>query len=122
MIRRIDRMTWKIDGRYHVWHTERLWKAAEGLPVSEIEIDSLKHVDSVCWFDDHFPPTLRNVVEHFTRMEQVDMSYPIILDPSGQLLDGAHRVAKAMANGQATIRAVRLPELPPPDEIVDSIE
>jgi DNA polymerase III alpha subunit len=31
------------------------------------------------------------------------------------------RVAKALASGQTVIKAVRMMEVPPPDEIVDSI-
>jgi hypothetical protein len=114
-------MTQKVGDKYHVWHLPKLWEATRHLPVIEVEIESLKHLDAVCWFDIGFPATLRNVVEHFVRMESVDPEIPILLDPSGQLFDGAHRVAKAMARGQATIRAVRLTEVPPPDEIVDSI-
>ena len=119
--RRIDRTTQKVGDKYHVWYTERLWEATKDLPVVDVEIESLKHLDAVCWFDDGFRATLRNVVEHFVRMERVDLDYPILLDPNGQLFDGAHRVAKALANGQTTIKAVRMREVPPPDEIVDSI-
>ena len=121
MTRRIDRTTQKVGEKYHVWHTERLWEATKDFPVIDIEIESLRHLDVVCWFDDAFKATLRNVVEHFVRMENVDTDIPIILDPDGQIVDGAHRVAKAMANGQITIKAVQMLEVPPPDEIVDSI-
>ena len=122
MTRRIDRTTMKVGDKYHVWYTEQLWKSVENCPVIEIEIESLRHLDGVCWFDDAFPATLRNVVEHFMRMERVDTSYPIILDPAGQLFDGAHRVAKAMSRGETTIKAVKMKEMPPPDEIVDAID
>ena len=111
----------KVGEKYHVWHTEKVWEATKDCPVIKIDIESLKHLDGVCWFDDNFQPTLRNVVEHFVRMERADTSYPIILDPNGQLFDGAHRVAKVMAQGHSTIMAVQMPEMPPPDEIVDSI-
>lgn len=121
MTRRIYQTTQKVGDKYHVWYTERLWAAAKDLPVIDVEIESLRHLDAVCWFDDEFPATLRNVVEHFVRMEKVDLAYPILLDPHGQLFDGAHRVAKALANWQSTIQAVRMKEMPPPDEIVDSI-
>ncbi len=79
MTRRIDRTTQKVGDRYHVWHTEKIWQAAQNLPVIEVEIDSLKHVDAVCWFEDDFPATIRNVVEHFVRMEQVDPAFPSFL-------------------------------------------
>lgn len=80
MTRRIDRTTQKVGDKYHVWHTERLWETTRDLPIIDIQIESLKHLDGVCWFDDAFPATLRNVVEHFVRMESVDVDYPIILD------------------------------------------
>lgn len=108
--------------QYHVWHLEPLWEATRNAPVIEVEIESLKHVDAVCWFDDCNPATLRNVVAHFQRMERADSAYPIILNPDGQLFDGAHRVTKALARGQSTIKAVQLLVVPPPDEIVPALE
>ena len=119
--RRIDRTTQKVGDKYHVWHTERLWEATKDFPVFNVEIETLKHLDAVCWFDDDFKATLRNVVEHYVRIERVDTDYPIILNPDGQIFDGAHRVAKAMASGQLTIKAVQLLTVPPPDEVVDTI-
>ncbi|MEQ8211632.1 MAG: hypothetical protein RH917_17530 [Lacipirellulaceae bacterium] len=121
MTRRIDRTTQKVGEKYHVWYTDRLWEKTKDQPVVDVEIESLKHLDVVCWFDDQWPPTLRNVVEHFARIERADLAHPIILDPNGQIFDGAHRVAKAMAKGQSTIKAVQMATLPAPDEIVDSI-
>lgn len=121
MAGRTDRMTMKVGDKYHTWHLDKIWQETRDLPVVDVEIESLKHLDAVCWFNEDFPATLRNVIYHFMRLEKVNTDYPIILDPTGQLFDGAHRVARAMANGQTTIRAVRMLEVPPPDEIVDSI-
>lgn len=121
MVRRVDQMTMKVRDKYHVWHLEHIWEASKDLPVFDVEIESLKHLDAVCWFNEEFPATIRNVVEHFVRMQTVNSEYPIILDPDGQLFDGAHRVAKALASGQQTVRAVQLVEVPPPDEIVDCL-
>ena len=111
-------MTMRVRDKYHVWHLERIWEASKDLPVFDVEIESLKHLDAVCWFDNGFMATLRNVVEHFMRMERANTAYPNILDPHGQIFDGAHRVAKALASGQRTITAVRMLEMPPTDEIV----
>ena len=43
--RRVDRTTQKVGKKYHVWHTDQLWEVTKDLPVIEIEIESLKHVD-----------------------------------------------------------------------------
>ena len=58
-------------------------------------------------------------MEHLCRTKNVDDKHPILLDPSGQLFDGAHRVAKAMMAGRTTAKAVKMLEVPPPDEILD---
>jgi hypothetical protein len=45
----------------------------------------------------------------------VDVSHPIILGPDGRVLDGMHRVARALLEGRLSIQAVRLVVLPEPD-------
>lgn len=48
-------------------------------------------------------------------LEEVDMSYPIILGFDGRVMDGMHRIARALFEGNTTIRAVRFPAQPEPD-------
>ena len=48
-------------------------------------------------------------------MQEVETDYPIILGPDGRVMDGMHRVARALLEGRPTIKAVRLPTLPAPD-------
>ncbi len=48
---------------------------------------------------------------------EADLAYPIILDPYGRIMDGMHRVVKALTEGRKTILAYRLSELPPPHHI-----
>jgi hypothetical protein len=44
-------------------------------------------------------------------VEEVDFSHPIILGFDGRVMDGMHRIAKALLEGRATIRAVQF-EIP----------
>ena len=44
-------------------------------------------------------------------------NHPIILCSDGRLMDGMHRVCKALNHGHETIKAIRLEELPEPDHI-----
>ena len=76
---------------------------------------SIGEIDSVYWFDEREEPTVRKVVDHIRLIEEVDASYPIILGPDGRVIDGMHRIARALLEGQATISAVRLQLLPEPD-------
>jgi hypothetical protein len=63
--------------------------------------------ETVYWFDESETPTVRRAVEHFRLIEEVDMTPPIILGPDGRVVDGMHRIARAILEGRTTIRAVR---------------
>lgn len=63
--------------------------------------------------------TMKDFVGHMMRVMEVDLSYPIILDDEGFIMDGRHRVAKALLEGRTTIRAVRFDETPDWDFTVD---
>ena len=52
---------------------------------------------------------------HMRRALDVDTSYPIILCEEGFIMDGWHRVLRALIDGKATIKAVRFPKTPPHD-------
>jgi len=50
-------------------------------------------------------------------MKQVrdcDLNFPIILDDEGYVLDGRHRIIKALYEEQETIKAVRFEIMPEP--------
>lgn len=51
---------------------------------------------------------------HFNAMKAADLDYPIILSADGDIMDGNHRVMKALANGEKTIKAVRFKSDPLP--------
>ena len=48
-------------------------------------------------------------------MLAADLSYPVILGHDGRVLDGMHRIARALLGGVAEIRAVRFPHPLEPD-------
>ena len=48
-------------------------------------------------------------------VNDADLAYPIIVSPDGRVMDGMHRVARALIQGRAAITAVRLTILPEPD-------
>lgn len=52
---------------------------------------------------------------HMRRALDVDTSYPIILSEQGFIMDGWHRVLRALIDSKATIRAVRFTKTPPHD-------
>jgi len=106
-------------GQRLLWYTERLWRLAEKLPPFEISICDVPELDQNCWFDGS-EPTLRRVAEHCARINDADLSKPIILNADGSLMDGGHRLCKALLEGRQTILAVRFDVMPTPDEISDA--
>jgi len=61
--------------------------------------------------------TLREMVMHMKAVQKADLSFPIILDEDGELMDGRHRIMRAMLEGRETIKAVRFDENPNPDKV-----
>ncbi len=62
---------------------------------------------------------VRSVYQHCVRINEADLSYPIMLDPDNIVLDGVHRLLKAKTLGQTTLPAVRFDPLPDPDRVED---
>ena len=95
----------------HSWSVARLHQLAKELPVMEIPLDHLNV--NYKYSSLH----LREFVMHMKAVLEADLSYPIILDEDGELLDGRHRLMKAMFENHKTIKAVRFDENPPPCRI-----
>jgi hypothetical protein len=49
------------------------------------------------------------------RINEVDPSFPVILGAEGQLIDGMHRVARCLLEGQSTVSAEQFSDQPEPD-------
>lgn len=99
------------------WDVDRLIALAADLPVEQVPVAALSDVDSDYWFGHGYPPTVRAVVEHLRLVQDADLSYPIVLDAEGGVMDGMHRVARALLEGRPTVAAKRLLALPEPDYV-----
>lgn len=107
---------WPGEEGLNAWDVDNLIALGASLPVEEVTVESISEVDTTYWFGDQFPPpTVRNIVEHVQLIQDLDPDCPTILGPNGRVLDGMHRIARAMLEGRAVIRAVRIEVLPPPD-------
>jgi len=95
---------------------DRLVLRARDLPVRPVRLSAIRELDSPVFGDDEVP-TWRALVEHVVLLDAADLSYPIILAADGSVMDGRHRVAKALREGRSTIDAVQFAEDPPPDYV-----
>jgi hypothetical protein len=107
-----------IDGKRHVWDVERLWTLAAHLPVTEVSLASIAELEQDCWFGSN-TPTIRAVADHCRRIMDADITLPIILHTDGALMDGGHRIARALLEGKVSLPAVRFSTPPEPDVIED---
>lgn len=78
----------------------------------DLEIFELKVADIFTNYAAPNDNSLTDFVAHCKRTNEADLSFPIILSPCNFILDGKHRLAKALITGQETIKAVRFKELP----------
>lgn len=97
------------------WDVDRLVDLTENGDVEEVPLEAIAEIDSVYWFDEENLATVRQVAMHVRLTNEVDTSYPIILGPDGRVMDGMHRIMRALLEGRTTIAARRLSVLPEPD-------
>ena len=97
----------------HSWSVARLFECARGLPVMDVPINHLSLYYS------YEKLTLREMVMHMRAVNDANLDRPIILDEDGELMDGRHRLMKAMLLGLDTIKAVRFDENPSPDKVTE---
>lgn len=98
------------------WDVDRLIERSSHLPRTRIPLHSISELDDV-WFGDDERPTWRAMLEHVRLIEEANLSFPIIISANGAVMDGMHRVAKAVLQGHHEIEAVQFAEDPEPDHI-----
>jgi len=96
------------------WSIARLFELSRELTVMEIPLEHL----NIYYLYDRI--TLREMVMHMKAVNDADLDMPIILDEDGELMDGRHRIMKAMLTGAETIKAVRFDENPSPCSIKEN--
>lgn len=97
------------------WDVDNLIAASADLPVREVVLDSIADVDTDFWFKFGPKPTVRRIIDQVRLIQEADLSYPVILGSDGRVMDGMHRIARAILDGRSTIMAVRFIDDPEPD-------
>ncbi len=101
-----------------VWDVHRLVELTQAIKPHAIPLSSIREIDEPYWFAADDPtPTCRDFIEHMQLVEATDLAYPIILSADSRIMDGMHRVVKAVLQGQSHIMAVQFSETPEPDYI-----
>jgi hypothetical protein len=102
-----------INGSRYTWDIEPLWDEFSKAQVTTWTIpDSFKSQWN--WGKDH--PS-----DHVERCLRADLSYPILVW-EGKVVDGTHRIIKALAENRTTIEAKIISKMPPPNEVGEPLE
>ena len=100
------------------WDVDRLVSLTADFSPRQISLSDIRELDETFWYgDDANLPTCRNIALHAKLIGETDLSYPIILSQDGGIMDGMHRVCKALNEGQDTILAVQFEHDPEPDHV-----
>lgn len=99
-------------GRNH-WSVERLIMLSSEFEVMEIPLNHLNI------YHNYERVTLREMATYIRAVNDADLSYPIILDEDGEVMDGRHRIVKCLVEGIETIKAVRFDLNPTPCKVED---
>ncbi len=100
------------------WNVHRLVERSRDLPQEHVPLAAIRELDEPYWAGDSTRPlTCCSVVEHARLMLDCDLAYPVILSSDGRVMDGMHRIGRALLEGRTEIEAVRFLEDPDPDYV-----
>ena len=100
------------------WNVRRLVELSRDLPRGWVPLLAIRELDEPYWSNEGTQIlTCREVVDHARLMLDSDLAFPIILSSDGCVMDGMHRVCKALLENRTEIEAVRFVHDPAPDYI-----
>ncbi len=108
----------KTEHGLDAWQVARLIELSKDLPVHSVNPSEVAELHTNHWYaHDASVPTPASIIEHAQLIQRCDLSYPIILDSAGRVMDGMHRVCRAFMDGVPEIPAVRFTVDPEPDYV-----
>lgn len=97
----------------HKFLVEDLIRKSKEYEVFDLDLNSID-LSAKPW---EFTDRVADLAYHFLRVQNADLSYPIILDEYGYICDGWHRLMKALITNQKTIKAIRLLAMPKGEKV-----
>lgn len=96
-----------------VWTVTNLIARSKDLEQFDLPLAAI-YLGTEVWTPEGSPFGLAH---HMRRALDVDTRYPVILSEEGFIMDGWHRVLRALIDGKTTIKAVRFNKTPPYDYV-----
>lgn len=98
------------DSEGNLYSVARLLDDTKELPVFDVPLAALD-LSGCIWEGEN----IHGLAFHVKKCMDADLKHPILLDWSGSIADGRHRVIRALALGKRTIKARRMHWKPTPD-------
>ena len=96
------------------WDVDHLVAASAAFVPKRIALSSIRELCQA-WSGDGEAQTWNELIAHVRLIQAADSSYPIILSADGSVMDGMHRVVKAVLAGHGDIVVVQFDRDPEPD-------
>jgi len=101
---------------FDAWDVDKLIEASSAFQVETVNLDDIKDLDENFWYNgENDIPSGRSIAQHVQLINEADLSFPVILTDGNRVMDGMHRIVKALSLGHKTIKAVNFKTTPPPD-------
>ena len=101
---------------FYAWDVNKLIELSKPLPIVKVKISEIQELDMPYWYaDKNDIPTCRSIVDHLRLINDVDLSYPIIMGSDRSVMDGMHRAARALLLDYTYIKAKIFDTTPGPD-------
>ena len=98
------------------WDVDRLVALTSNFPRRQVPLSAIRELDHP-WHGDDESPTWRSLLPHLELIDAADLAYPIILAADGSVMDGRHRVMRALREKRSHIEAVQFTVDPEPDHV-----
>lgn len=100
------------------WDVRRLVGQTKDFAREQVPLSAIRELDEAYWSGGKDQKlTCRDVVEHARLMQECDLGFPVILSSDGRVMDGMHRICKALLQGLEHVEAVRFVCDPEPDYV-----
>ena len=100
------------------WDVLKLIRLSRDVTVKHIPLSDIRELDENYWYGSTGDePISKDIAKHAKQIYEADLSYPIILCSEGRIMDGMHRVCKALLEGHETIAAVQFDAALAPDYV-----
>ena len=96
----------RVAGDVFVCDVLKLIRLAEPIKMQEISLNDIRELDQEYWYElGGAKPTCRNIAEHAQLINEADLQTPILLCREMKVMDGMHRICRALIEGKASISA-----------------